>query len=307
MLKKNGISYFRLDTHWNNYAAFIGYSSIMRQIKNDYNNLKIFKETDFDLKYLKETDGDLLRMLDVNVEEVRIPNNKVLQLQPKQKYNYQYLKNGDNQDMEVETINNFPLNKLRLAMLRDSFTISLEPYLSDTFSHSLYIWKYSLNSNYDKILDSKPDIVILEIVERSIPALLHINKPRIARPLTDFNFQNLIVSNDNISVKFNVEYKKENKYSVEFKGWAYSEKTNVQHQQVFLLAENELKEKRIFSLGQEIREDVGIYFKDPVYKYTGFNVLIRKSDLFKGINKFRLIVLNGERMKMTNEFWNCSL
>ena len=53
-------------------------------------------------------------------------------------------------------------------MFRDSFSTSLIPYLSYTFGQSRYIWKYDVNPN---AMDNA-DIIILEVVERTIPALV---------------------------------------------------------------------------------------------------------------------------------------
>ncbi|MEZ5406334.1 MAG: hypothetical protein R3F23_09310 [Verrucomicrobiia bacterium] len=52
---------------------------------------------------------------------------------------------------------------------RDSFFNALIPFTSELFQTSTYIWDYKLNT---KIVDKeKPDIVILEMVERMIPRL----------------------------------------------------------------------------------------------------------------------------------------
>ena len=50
-------------------------------------------------------------------------------------------------------IKNSP-NKLKLLMFRDSFTMALEPLLSETFAHSIYIWDQNFNNpNYLKTID----------------------------------------------------------------------------------------------------------------------------------------------------------
>ena len=64
------------------------------------------------------------------------------------------------------------MNNKRLVMLRDSFTSAMEPYFSQAFAHSTYIWSPNFNENYEYIINDNPDIVIQEVVERLLPDLL---------------------------------------------------------------------------------------------------------------------------------------
>ena len=168
--KKEGAVYFRLDTHWNNYAAFLGYTEMMQEIAENNPDVKSLTFNDFVKESVPEKSGDLLKMLNIKVEEVEIPENKVLSLKKKTKYNYTYLRNEDKKGVEI--VNKNPLNNLRLLMLRDSFTNAMVPYFSETFSEAKYIWDHNFNANYEAICTYKPDIVIHEIVERYAHVLL---------------------------------------------------------------------------------------------------------------------------------------
>lgn len=55
-------------------------------------------------------------------------------------------------------------------MFRDSFSDALIPYLSEIFNRSSYFWTHSFVP--EVILKEKPNIVILETVERYIYNLL---------------------------------------------------------------------------------------------------------------------------------------
>lgn len=168
--KSDGTIYYRLDTHWNNYGAFVGYSELMNEIKADHPNFKALTLSDFNIKTRPEKGGDLLNMLNVPVAKLKMKNNSILQLHPQTPYNYKYIKNKGRKG--VKTRNDSPLNNLRVFVLRDSFTTAMEPYISETFQESEFVWTHNFNSQYENILKYKPDIVIHEMVERYAHTLL---------------------------------------------------------------------------------------------------------------------------------------
>ena len=51
-------------------------------------------------------------------------------------------------------------------VIRDSFGIALVPFITDSFSEATFNW--TLGFNKDDILAKKPDIVIMQVVERSL-------------------------------------------------------------------------------------------------------------------------------------------
>ena len=65
-------------------------------------------------------------------------------------------------------MNNSKLPKL--LMLRDSFGNALIPSLSERFSRSVFLWTHSIDRAV--VEQEKPDIIILEIVERNLDHLL---------------------------------------------------------------------------------------------------------------------------------------
>lgn len=168
--KKEGTLYFRLDTHWNNSAAFLGYTAMMQEVAKNNPDVKSLTFDDFVKEFVPEKSGELLGMLNIKIEDVEIPDNKVLLLKKKSKYNYVYIKNKGRKGVEI--VNKNPLNNLRLLMLRDSFTEAMEPYFSETFSEAKYIWNHNFNANYEAIRAYKPNIVIHEMVERYVHVLL---------------------------------------------------------------------------------------------------------------------------------------
>lgn len=173
--KSQGTVYFRLDTHWNNYGAFVGYSNLMKEIKKDYPSLNVLELNDFEVKTRPEKGGDLLNMLNVPLQKLKLEDNSILVLDKKVPYNYNYLKNKGTKG--VHTKNAKPLNNLRVFVLRDSFTTAMEPFVSETFAEANYVWTHNFNNQYKEILKFKPDIVIYEMVERYAHTLLNDTPP----------------------------------------------------------------------------------------------------------------------------------
>lgn len=173
--KSKGAIYYRLDTHWNNYGAFVGYNNLMKEIKKDYHAFNILELKDFEVKTRPEKGGDLLNMLNVPLQKLKLKDNSILVLNKKVPYNYKYIKKEARKG--VKTQNNKPLNPLRVFVLRDSFTTAMEPFISETFKEANFVWTHNFNSQYENILKYKPDIVIHEMVERYAHTLLNDTPP----------------------------------------------------------------------------------------------------------------------------------
>ena len=54
-------------------------------------------------------------------------------------------------------------------MMRDSYAVSLVPFLKESFSESSFDWTYDFSC--DEILDSGADVVVFEIVEKALDNL----------------------------------------------------------------------------------------------------------------------------------------
>lgn len=123
--------YFKTDTHWNRYGAYIGYREIMSRldIQSDI--------YDFNKQEVKSS-GDLAQMLSAN----------------------DLFKDYD---ISAELKDEKVIDK-KIMVFHDSFGTLLNPYFRRSFSDSIFIASPTLN--YDLIEKEKPDIVIWEMVER---------------------------------------------------------------------------------------------------------------------------------------------
>ncbi|MDR3260105.1 MAG: hypothetical protein LBT51_10900 [Fusobacteriaceae bacterium] len=167
--KNIGLIYWKTDTHWNSYGAFLGYMTLIENIKIDFSEITELKIENFDLIEKPWLSGDLLNMLNLNLEYYK--NDQYFELIPKEVYKFEKLLVDKNKPYSIITKNKNG-NNLKVLIFRDSFIESMIPYISETFSEVEYIWDHNFNSYQKKIIKEKPDIVIHEMVERSIDVLL---------------------------------------------------------------------------------------------------------------------------------------
>jgi hypothetical protein len=166
--------YFKTDTHWNAYGAFIAYQQIMEVLSGYGVQLgKPYALDDYLIHHEVFSNGDIVQMLAM---EGKITDDYWI---------FKFKK-----DITLESFNpgyqepNIPAERLsrgflqpntnlpRLLMYRDSFAEQLIPFLVPHFSRSVFISSYRID--LQQVRKEKPDIVVLEIVERNLDSLLEI-------------------------------------------------------------------------------------------------------------------------------------
>lgn len=156
--------YNKTGTHWNHYAANVAQYEIMKRIHNIFPT-KISPEllSINMFEYRTSHDRDLERFSGIKLttpnapypifEQTCTPKKKVHDKKGRPKYTWICEK-----------------EKLNAIIFRDSFFEALEPYFSRKFLRSTYIWE---KLNYPSLIKyielEKPDIIIEEWVERSLP------------------------------------------------------------------------------------------------------------------------------------------
>jgi hypothetical protein len=158
--------YYKTDTHWNDLGAFIGYRAIMEDIGKRRRDLPILKPEDFTIAQ-KENGNylDLAGFIGMGGEM----EDKTIVMTPKSPYravslapDLSYLPAGDYQS---KVFRGGAAKAPKLLMFRDSFIVAPLPFFAESFSNSVYVWQ--LNVDFNIVDKEKPDIVILEFVERS--------------------------------------------------------------------------------------------------------------------------------------------
>ena len=159
--KDKGLLYWKTDTHWNEFGAYLGYQILMKEINKDL-NLKSFETPKF--IEVEAQSGDLNKNLP-----------KGLRIKKFETYKKPYIPNNSYSCQKTQDITDIQnckgnLNNKNLLMFRDSFTINLIPYLASPFKKSKYVWQPVV----DFTLMQEADVVVLEIVEVSLPKLIGI-------------------------------------------------------------------------------------------------------------------------------------
>ncbi|MCO6500401.1 MAG: hypothetical protein J5I47_08510 [Vicingus serpentipes] len=157
--------YYKTDTHWNEYGAFVGYTKIINEIIKDFKQI-----TPLELKDYKETKtdglpGDLIGMLGYNSTMSSTLYNlvRIDSLIPILTYSSDPKQHtGKIEEWKMPNSN----NGLSIFVVRDSYSEHLRKFLSSHFDKSTYVWTTDLP--IQKIAKSKPDIVLHELIERYI-------------------------------------------------------------------------------------------------------------------------------------------
>jgi hypothetical protein len=151
--------YYKTDSHWTSYGGFTGYTEIFNQLSADYPDLKPLPITDYKV-VLKEVEGnDIAEM--VNLEKYF----------KDYKYNF-------------ELINNRNLTKKNAVLFHDSYYKFLRPFFENHFNVTERPHQWN-SFDYKVIEDTKPDIVIYEVVERYLTAFSRENPAEIKDTLVN--------------------------------------------------------------------------------------------------------------------------
>ncbi|MBE6384444.1 MAG: hypothetical protein E7048_02130 [Lentisphaerae bacterium] len=155
--KKSGLLYYKTDTHWNKAGGYYSYLELCKVIRKDFPDLPLFIPE----KYIVEhhPQGDLKILSPVTVPEDK-HSYKVPFLPPKL------------QSVPVGSkVIKFTNSKGRhsLLLLRDSFSGAMLPFYCYSFKQVRAFWRYTPPEDFfSKLKQEKPDVLILEHVERAL-------------------------------------------------------------------------------------------------------------------------------------------
>lgn len=161
-------SYYRTDTHWTVWGAFVAYQQIMTTLSKRHPDLLPKTTADFTFWLQEAAGGDLAGMLGLKdilsdqavVAETIVPaqahsaETGIAPLPNVPEWNQPEAWEISDQDAPTAVV------------FRDSFGKALIPFLSEHFRRSLYLHRYGLDEA--AILRECPDLVIQEIAEREL-------------------------------------------------------------------------------------------------------------------------------------------
>jgi alginate O-acetyltransferase complex protein AlgJ len=162
--KKKHQVYFKTDSHWNHYGANVAQYEIMKKISNFFPNKispHLLRDNQFKITHMNG--GDLAGL-------AKLQN--IMETNPQPIFERGCIPVNENPAHVGEKTHTIvcETKTLNALIFRDSFFWALKPYISREFKRSTYIWgrlDYLLLTEY--IDKENPDIVIEEVVERSLP------------------------------------------------------------------------------------------------------------------------------------------
>lgn len=168
--KKSEKLYYKTDSHWNHLGAFYGYLELINVIRQFYPDIQPLELNNFDRELKTFNQMDLSRLLDLHIPD----ENVTLTLKhPAASKIPGELEIPSTHDILSEPFENRLIsqaNSKKLILFGDSFRFTLIQYLSEHFGESIFLRGYSADK---EIIDrEKPDVVIIELVERHLDLLL---------------------------------------------------------------------------------------------------------------------------------------
>jgi len=158
-------------THWNDFGGFIAYRELINYLYIIFPEIQIPLLENYIITDITEGGKDLAIMMSIQnyVQEQYI---KVKPINGFKAINDELLFDDPNPNPQTPLVAKKIDNSLlpKAVIFRDSFMNVVEPYLSENFRRSSYVWTYDILSHVIKT--EKPDIVIYEFIERNIEEAL---------------------------------------------------------------------------------------------------------------------------------------
>lgn len=168
--KKNFQVYYKYDSHWNSNGAFIAYSMMMDSLKIKHPELRKLNKSDFIISNeLKKGENDLSKIISLDsdwdyIPEYKLPSPTVLI--GENKINNQEIC----RELRLYTVGG---NSKKLLSFNDSYLPKSSIYLAESFKeYTMCQYIGEPKFDYQIIANENPNIVVYEVVERAINALL---------------------------------------------------------------------------------------------------------------------------------------
>ncbi len=168
--KESGnLLYYKNDTHWDDYGAYIGYKEVEKVLSAECGIVPL--TVDKWENRFHET-GDLNNLW----PEGTVSDTE--SLYPYSIFDSKYQVSPENPANERDGYFTSCAGKeLKAIVFRDSFCTALKQYISNDFSEVQYHWRRNVQKSDLKNLEENADVVIFEIVERYLPELARLNFP----------------------------------------------------------------------------------------------------------------------------------
>ena len=175
--KAKAQAYWKTDTHWDDWGALLGSARIVQALGQRLKNITPIRPEDYQAVEADVPGGDLAAMLlmegSLGERLTRMKPKFTPRAFPAQALGYKNPTTLSGRDMVIRETGDLSLP--RAVFFRDSFSSAAIPFLAEHFSRSVFIWDHHFSPEI--VLAEKPDVVVLEAVERYQHAVLLDNPP----------------------------------------------------------------------------------------------------------------------------------
>ena len=159
--------YYKFDSHWNDYGAYIGYKSFCKETFNTL-NLTPFETSDFNINYSQRGFGDLTNMIGTDQFE-KVPDTIHSFTLKDTSRGFKIANNDGYPNKTIITINKNCDNQKTVLVYRDSFSSAFVQFFSLHYHKVIYIWSDSINMKLVEKIN--PEILVSLHVERRLKHL----------------------------------------------------------------------------------------------------------------------------------------
>ncbi|OIN56731.1 alginate O-acetyltransferase AlgX-related protein [Arsenicibacter rosenii] len=160
--------YYKTDTHWNNLGALIASLTLAKRLRQDFPSIPKVSSSEYTLQKYTGSGGDLVTMIALN-NDIQDPNYYDIMLPAR--LNARQINSIPNAEGGLPS-SQFALSNPRLPkmlLFGDSFSYSMNRLISGFFRETLLCPHKTVDLKL--IRHEKPDIVVIEIVERNLNEL----------------------------------------------------------------------------------------------------------------------------------------
>ncbi len=169
--KKVRPTYYTIDTHWNEYGAFLAYRKIIERIRQDFPQITPSEIQDYHIDSVIIDGGDLQLLMGFR----DVMKFKRYFLTHKTRPEPAKIDSSDYEPGSTAySIREMPVaaSGLKLFLVRDSFSEHLRTFITPDFDRTVLAWKPVVP--VVKIMSEKPDIILHEILEHFAPFTLEL-------------------------------------------------------------------------------------------------------------------------------------
>lgn len=165
-------TYMKTDTHWNRFGGLVGASALVEALRPRHANLPALAPDAYAVVEEDRPGGDLAEMLllpDIWRERDIVAQKRGPWL-AREAAPGPYPDPADHPDRARVAMETDHPDWPRAVFFHDSFARNMLPYAAESFSRSVFLWNHAFAPEI--VEEERPDVVVLEVVERYIFALL---------------------------------------------------------------------------------------------------------------------------------------